>query len=202
MDARAKVAVGRKGRTVVGEGRYDLLRLIDETGSLSRAASAMSMSYRYAWGVIKHLEEEMGGPLVESHRGGKDGGRTELTDMARELISEFETARDLVSGALEGDLVRVELVLVVRRGGALLSLDGRLPRGTIEKKLSIADSFRRIAEDMGVEMKGTADPRPLWDVGSGKLSLVWVGAVSGPPGSEWSEISMLDDADRAIITAL
>ena len=202
MDANAKITVGRRGRTIVGEGRYDLLRLIEETGSLSGAASAMSMSYRYAWGVIKHLEEEMGGPLVKSHRGGERGGWTELTDLARELISEFEIARDLVSEALDGSLVSVELVLVVRRGGDVLSLDGRLPRGAIKKKLSIADSFRRIARDMGVEVKGMADPRPIWDRGSGKLSLVWVGATSGPSASEWSEISMLDDVDRAILTAL
>ncbi len=202
MDARAKVTVGRKGKTVIGEGRYDLLRLIDEKGSLSGAASAMSMSYRYAWGVIKHLEEEMGRPLVVSHRGGAQGGRTELTDLARELISEFEIARDLVSEALDGNLVSVELVLVARRGEDVLSLNGRLPRGTIKKKLSIVDSLRRIAGEMGVGYEIIDGPRPIWDPGSGKLSLVSVGEIEGSPEGEWSGISTLDDADRAILTAL
>ncbi len=202
MDVRAKIAVGRKGKTVVGEGRYDLLRLIDETGSLSGAASAMSMSYRYAWGVIRHLEEELGSPLVESHRGGEHGGRTELTHLARELTSEFEIARDLVSGALDGNLVSVELVIVVRRGGEVLSLNGRLPRGTIIKNLSIVDSFRRIAGEIGVGFESIDGPRPIWDPTSGKLLLASVGVIEGSSGSEWSGISTLDDCDRAILTSL
>ncbi len=202
MDARAKIAVGRRGKTVVGEGRYDLLKLIDEMGSLSRAASAMSMSYRYAWGVIKHLEEEMGGSLVESYRGGKHGGRTELTDLARELISEFEIARDLVSEALDGNLISVDLILVMRKGDAVQTINGRLPRGRIKKELSIVDSFRCMAGDMGVRYGSIDGPRPIWDPISGKLSLVSVGATSGSPGSEWSEISTLDDADRAILEEL
>ncbi len=202
MDVRARIAVGRKGRTVIGEGRYELLRLIDDTGSLSRAASAMSMSYRYAWGVIKHLEEEMGGQLVESHRGGRHGGWTELTDLARGLISKYEITRDMVSEALDGNLVGVELVLVVRTGDAVLTINGRLPRGLIKRGSSLEGSFRHIAGDLGVETERMADPRPIWDQGSGKLSLVSVGVIKGSTEREWYGRSMLDDEDRAILEGL
>ena len=105
MDASVKISVGRGGKTPVGEGRIRLLRLIEETGSLRKAAEGMGMSYRHAWGIIRHLEEELGGSLVVSTRGGKGGGKTVITDLASELISEYESLKKTVDEALVGRLI-------------------------------------------------------------------------------------------------
>ena len=39
-----------------GDGRARLLELIDERGSLKKAAQELEMSYRNAWGYLRDLE--------------------------------------------------------------------------------------------------------------------------------------------------
>ncbi|NIP36008.1 MAG: LysR family transcriptional regulator, partial [Thermoplasmata archaeon] len=84
----------RDGRPILGEGRAELLELVDEKGSLSEAAREMGMSYRYAWGMVRKVSEAAGGPVVESSRGGSQGGRTSLTPLGRELIATFRRVED------------------------------------------------------------------------------------------------------------
>lgn len=57
------------GGMLLGLGRAELLLRIQETGSLNKAAKAMSMSYRAAWGRLKASEAIAGEPLVETARG-------------------------------------------------------------------------------------------------------------------------------------
>lgn len=46
-----------------GRGRVELLQLVDELGSLSKAAKQLGMSYRGAWGKIKKAERIAGETL-------------------------------------------------------------------------------------------------------------------------------------------
>ncbi|MFB6301677.1 MAG: TOBE domain-containing protein [Haloferacaceae archaeon] len=69
-----------------------LLREIDGTGSLNRAAAELGRSYSRAHGRLTVLEEGFG-PLVERQRGGSGGGGSALTDRARELIARFDRLR-------------------------------------------------------------------------------------------------------------
>lgn len=68
---------------------FGLLNAIKKTGSLSSAAAGMNMSYRKAWGIIREVEEKLGFNLVEKHRGGPEGGHTELTQEGNELINAY-----------------------------------------------------------------------------------------------------------------
>jgi molybdate transport system regulatory protein len=54
---------------LLGLGRAELLLRIEETGSLNRAAKAMGMSYRAAWGRLKASEAMTGEPLVDKSSG-------------------------------------------------------------------------------------------------------------------------------------
>jgi molybdate transport system regulatory protein len=75
---------------LLGNGRVKLLKEIDNTGSLSKAAKNLGMSYKKAWNLIdsvnKHAEQE----VVSKAIGGKDGGGTSLTEYGRKLIAHFE----------------------------------------------------------------------------------------------------------------
>jgi molybdate transport system regulatory protein len=53
---------------LMGLGRAELLLRIQESGSLNKAAKAMGMSYRAAWGRLKASEAMAGEPLVERSR--------------------------------------------------------------------------------------------------------------------------------------
>ena len=48
-----------------GLGRLQLLKSVEERGSLKAAAEALGMSYRGAWGKIKTTEELIGQKLIE-----------------------------------------------------------------------------------------------------------------------------------------
>ena len=70
-----------------GLGRIELLQLVDELGSLSKAAKQLGMSYRGAWGKIKKAERIVGETLVDAS-GTKREGST-LTPAGHELVRRF-----------------------------------------------------------------------------------------------------------------
>ncbi len=71
---------------LLGLGRIQLLELVEELGSLNKAASAMGMSYRAAWGRMKQTETVIGEPLVE-RSGPKKGFR--LTPLGHDIVRLF-----------------------------------------------------------------------------------------------------------------
>lgn len=89
MQLHCKVWIERKGHVVIGEGLYELLTRVEQTGSISRAAAAMDLAYREAWGRLRGAESAFGAPLLERHTGGPGGGGTSLTQAARELLARF-----------------------------------------------------------------------------------------------------------------
>ncbi|SKA80523.1 molybdate transport system regulatory protein [Paucidesulfovibrio gracilis DSM 16080] len=66
-----------------GPGTMYMLQLIDELGSLNKAAAELGMSYRRAWGRLQEAETRIGRELVEHVRGRK-GYR--LTPFGREAL--------------------------------------------------------------------------------------------------------------------
>ena len=62
------------GKYVFGPGAYALLQHIHSSGSITKAAKDLKMSYRYAWGVIKKIESVLDAKLIESYKGGSKGG--------------------------------------------------------------------------------------------------------------------------------
>ena len=73
----------------LGKGRIELLEQIEQTGSISKAAKAMKMSYKAAWDAIDAMNNLSEEPLVERATGGKGGGGTRLTAYAKEIIATY-----------------------------------------------------------------------------------------------------------------
>jgi len=69
-----------------GPGKVELLRWIEETGSINKAAKAMKMSYKKAWQMIAALNKQSAMPMVIVKTGGDRGGGSQLTREARDLI--------------------------------------------------------------------------------------------------------------------
>lgn len=90
-----------KDGVAFGDGLFKLLLLIDKFGSISRAADAMDMSYRAAWGKIKTFEKQWGISLVLSRTGGQSGGGTVLTPEAKKLVNFFRCFQDDFKLAVE-----------------------------------------------------------------------------------------------------
>ena len=77
-----------------GEGHFQLLGMVEETGSLSRAAKALNMSYQKAWVSIRKSEERLGFKLLERKVGGVAGGGSRLTAEARGLLRSYTRLRE------------------------------------------------------------------------------------------------------------
>ena len=75
------------GKNFLGRGRVELLQRIRETGSISKAAKAMKMSYKAAWDAVDAMNSAWQSPLVDSGPAG-----SHLTEDAELLIVAFQRA--------------------------------------------------------------------------------------------------------------
>ena len=78
-------------QTLGGATRIALLAAIGDTGSITRAAKAVGLSYKAAWDAVDTMNNLAGEPLVARSTGGKGGGGTTLTARATSLIAAFRT---------------------------------------------------------------------------------------------------------------
>jgi molybdate transport system regulatory protein len=74
---------------MIGPGKADLLEEIERRGSIAAAGRAMGMSYKRAWELIGTLNAMFRAPLVARTRGGAGGGGAVLTDLGREVLTEY-----------------------------------------------------------------------------------------------------------------
>lgn len=79
-----------KGDKAFGPGIALLLRNIERTGSLLKAAEAMGMAYSKAWTLIKEIEKLWGFQLTYRDIGGQNGGGSTLTPEALYLLAQYE----------------------------------------------------------------------------------------------------------------
>ncbi|PWE54223.1 transcriptional regulator [Metarhizobium album] len=87
----------------LGRGKMQLLELIKETGSISAAGRAMDMSYRRAWLLVDAMNHLFTLPVVESQRGGKQGGGAAVTEFGEDLLKRFRHMEQTLDQALAAD---------------------------------------------------------------------------------------------------
>jgi molybdate transport system regulatory protein len=90
---RLRLWIDIKGRGSLGPGKLRLLDTIASTRSLSAAARELGMSYRLAWEHLRLIEKRTGITVVEPHRGGRQGGGTELTPQGEALLRAYRNLR-------------------------------------------------------------------------------------------------------------
>jgi len=81
--------VTREDDTIISEEGFRLLAEIKKEQSIVAAARNMRISYRKAWGLLREIENVLGFQLVGKHRGGKAGGKTDLTIEGLELTDAY-----------------------------------------------------------------------------------------------------------------
>ena len=78
----------------LGTGRVQLLENIKSTGSITKAAAAMKMSYRQAWQMVEDINTSDTTPYVEKTLGGKGGGGAKITKEGEDAIKKFHEIED------------------------------------------------------------------------------------------------------------
>ena len=95
-----KLWLERDGQYVFGLGAFNILKSINEAGTITEGAKALGMSYRYAWGVIKKIELTLGVKLLETYKGGNvGGGGAKVTEHGLKLMEMFDGAQTAVDKA-------------------------------------------------------------------------------------------------------
>ena len=87
---KSRIWIEAGENVLIGEGRVSLLKAIEETGSLSKAAKTLKMSYKKAWNLIDAVNKTSEKPVTINSVGGKGGGGAELTPYGKSLITAFE----------------------------------------------------------------------------------------------------------------
>lgn len=90
LKIKSKIWIETDKGILISEGRVQLLKLIDETGSLNKAAKAMNISYQKAWRLVDASNKVASSPLIATQVGGSKGGGTMLTPYGKSLIDSFE----------------------------------------------------------------------------------------------------------------
>lgn len=79
-----------KDESVLGEGKWKLLKAIDEEGSLKGGMDRLNLTYRKTWDNLKKIEKTLGFPVINPSRGGSDGGSTTLTQEGKMIVAAFD----------------------------------------------------------------------------------------------------------------
>jgi molybdate transport system regulatory protein len=111
----------------VGPGKIRLLEAIRDSGSLSRGARSMGMSYRRAWLLVESLKQSFREPVTVASTGGKDGGGMLVTEFGDALINNYrELERDFATLAARRLQAIIPTVSRYSRSDARISVRAKL----------------------------------------------------------------------------
>ncbi len=100
MDVKSNVWLEVDGKVVMSLWRVRLLKAVEETGSISKAAAAMDIPYRRAWEKIHQSETRLGIKLIDTQVGGSGGGGAKITPAGKALIEKYTALITGVDGLL------------------------------------------------------------------------------------------------------
>jgi molybdate transport system regulatory protein len=103
---RVKLWVESDDGSVLCGGMCQILRAVQQTGSIKHAAGEVGRSYRFIWSRIKDAEAALGHRLVLTQIGGPDERRSTLTPLAEALLDEFDALRSQVHQLVDEDFAK------------------------------------------------------------------------------------------------
>jgi molybdate transport system regulatory protein len=86
---RPQIRIMFRKAIAMGPGKADLLRAIEQTGSISAAARELGMSYRRAWLLVDTMNQCFKTPLVETLTGGQHGGGARVTELGQDVLRRY-----------------------------------------------------------------------------------------------------------------
>lgn len=105
---KSRIWIEYDDHVLLGEGRVQLLKAIEETGSLSKAAKTLNISYKKAWDLIDSVNKSAEQPVTINSIGGKGGGGAHLTAYGKSLIRVFDEINQNCWGFLDAQLEKIK----------------------------------------------------------------------------------------------
>ncbi|MCQ0111281.1 winged helix-turn-helix domain-containing protein [Zhouia amylolytica] len=87
---KSRIWIEVDDQVLLGHGRVELLKAINNCGSLSKGARSLDMSYKKAWDLVDAMNKAAKQPLVETAIGGKNGGGATVTPYGTALVNAFD----------------------------------------------------------------------------------------------------------------
>src|SRR5580658_11004758 len=114
----------------IGPGKIALLEQIERSGSLSKAARILKMSYRRAWLLLEDLNRTLGQPVTTASVGGAGGGGARITPFGRQVAAAF---REIESATTSTAAQKLEWLL---QSGAAAASAPVAPRRAVTRSLT------------------------------------------------------------------
>jgi len=95
-----------EGQGILGDGKWKILQKIEECGSLVQACEQLGITYRRTWNDLKKIEKQLGLKILETNRGGAEGGSSHLTEEGRKLILAFQHFHQRVDKIMQKEFDR------------------------------------------------------------------------------------------------
>ncbi|WP_298496244.1 LysR family transcriptional regulator [uncultured Algibacter sp.] len=107
---KSRIWIESENNVLLGEGRVHLLKAIQETGSLSKAAKTLNISYKKAWQMLDSVNKSAKKPVTINSIGGKGGGGAELTEYGKSLVMAFDEINKNCWEFLDKQLDKINLL--------------------------------------------------------------------------------------------
>jgi molybdate transport system regulatory protein len=82
--------VDEHNNIIIGNGRAEILKNIEQTGSINQTAKVMKMSYKAVWSKIKATEKHLDTRIVHTDR--KEGSH--LSREGKELLEKYRRLKE------------------------------------------------------------------------------------------------------------
>lgn len=105
-----RIWINSNHESFLGKGRINLLKNIEKSGSISKAAKEMGMSYKKAWNLVKSMNSNFKNPVVLGSIGGTNGGGSALSPSGRQLIQIYESILKSNEQFLIQELNKLDLI--------------------------------------------------------------------------------------------
>ncbi len=105
---KSRIWIESEDNVLLGEGRVHLLKAIQETGSLSKAAKSLNISYKKAWQMLDAVNKSAKKPVTINSIGGKGGGGAELTEYGQSLVKAFDDINRNCWKFLDNELSKIK----------------------------------------------------------------------------------------------
>ena len=95
----------------LGPGKVALLEEIERSGSISKAARTLGLSYRRAWTLVDTMNKSFESYLVRGSAGGKRGGGAYLTPLGARMVKAYRAMEIKAEKALQVNWKTIKLSL-------------------------------------------------------------------------------------------
>jgi molybdate transport system regulatory protein len=103
---RPQIRIMLRKAIAMGPGKAELLRAIEETGSISAAARTLGMSYRRAWLLVDTMNQCFKLPVVETLTGGQKGGGARVSALGHEVLRRYLEMEAKAAASVQKELAQ------------------------------------------------------------------------------------------------